>query len=228
MRCRKVRSYLSAYCKDELNSRHKLAVAEHLATCASCRVIEADYRHLADAGSQVAQKAVTADFNAKLFERIAQERFAETRSKAYLPKRAPMFRWRVVVPATVAMMTVFLFVFAGFQSSIMNNHDGMVMANKQLDDSYLKVQPVNNPNMTDKIHKEWSLASQLARAEQISRRTQRIINWLGGEKAIYPQMTNVSARTTYPVPYTPTYYKLRRNVLIYQTPEPRKGASTTY
>ena len=46
MRCRKVRSFLSAYCSDELNVRRKLAVSEHLSACSSCRQQDALIRSM--------------------------------------------------------------------------------------------------------------------------------------------------------------------------------------
>ena len=46
MRCRRTRSFLSAYSNDELTGRQKRAVAEHLAECAECRREEAVYLRL--------------------------------------------------------------------------------------------------------------------------------------------------------------------------------------
>ena len=106
MRCRKVRSYLSAYCNDELSGRKRLTIREHLATCSGCRSEEEIYVSMSEAGGRLEEFAVSDDFNLKLLNRIGRERFAETRTEAHLPKRAPLISWRQVVPVLSAVALV--------------------------------------------------------------------------------------------------------------------------
>ena len=101
MRCRKARSLLSAACSDELDARQHAAVREHVADCPSCKWEYAYYSSIREAGQEMPDVPVSDDFNSRLLNRIAEERFAETRTKAYLPKRVPRFQWRSLVPVTV-------------------------------------------------------------------------------------------------------------------------------
>ena len=80
MRCRKARSYLSAYCNDELTDRTRLAVSDHLSTCSTCRKEEAIYRSMISSGAEIEGLKVDDDFNTRLLNRSAQERFAQTRT----------------------------------------------------------------------------------------------------------------------------------------------------
>jgi len=168
MRCRKVRSFLSAYSRDELDGRKKLRVSEHLLTCAHCRKEEAVYRQLNETVAEIPEFKPSEDFNAKLLGRIANERFAETRTKAYMPKKAPAFSWAklapVMVSACLALFLVISYVPFGAGPSPEMANDG-----SGLDDSYLTVSPDSNPNMTVQLHKDWSLNEQLAWNQKLDR-----------------------------------------------------------
>lgn len=227
MRCRKVRSYLSAYCNEELTGGRKLAVSEHLATCSSCRKEEAIYRSVSLAGRQVKSLRVSDDFNTKLLNRIAQERFAETRTKAYLPKNAPLAVWSKLVPAVV---TACLVLAVGLYSldSFDNSNGGMPMADTGERPDYMTVQPINNPNMTHPMDKDWSLTDQMARTERINSITNRI-----GSRAGFPSQANQLASTTtrmQPAPYVIQYIRIRPVMRIYRTIDTSAGKedSKTY
>ena len=168
MRCQKVRSCLSAYCKDEMTGREVLAVREHISTCTSCRTEEAALRTMLASTRELPKASLSADFNTKLLSRIAQERFAETRTKAYLPRRAPSFSWQTLAPVlsgSLVLAVVAVAVFKAPQDRIINMSD----PSAQLDDSYRTIQPTNNPNMTSRLKKDWSLKGQLAQTERLSR-----------------------------------------------------------
>ncbi|MEA2030501.1 MAG: zf-HC2 domain-containing protein [candidate division Zixibacteria bacterium] len=228
MRCRKVRSYLSAYCGDELSGRRKLAVSEHLAACAECRRAEADYRSLIEAGSQLSTVDVSENFNAKLLNRVARERFAETRTKAYLPRKAPVVRWTTVVaPIAVTASLIFAFLMVGFQPGTDNFDPGTA---RNTDNSYLTAQPVKNPNMTNSsMQKDWSLTSQMARADRLDRMSQRIVERIRANSIPSTTgLTNVSATANQPAPWNQTFYRIRPVVRIYQTPDVQKGGNTAY
>ncbi|RKX29099.1 MAG: hypothetical protein DRP47_02615 [Candidatus Zixiibacteriota bacterium] len=226
MRCRKVRSYLSAYCSDELGGRRKLAISEHLATCAECRREEADYRSLAKTARQLSAINIAEDFNTRLLDRVARERFAETRSKAYLPRKAPVVRWTVVAPAVVTACLVFAFIMVGLQTVLDDYSPGIASV---ANDSYLTAQPMNNPNMTNSMQKDWSLASQMSRANRLDRMSQRIVNRIRTTSmAPTSGLFNVSARANQPAPWNQTYYRVRPVVRIYQAPDIPKGEETAY
>ncbi len=215
MRCRRARSYLSAYCSDELNGRRKLAVSEHLATCSSCRKEEAFYRSLNGAGSAMSSKTVSKDFNTALLNRIAQERFAETRTKAYLPHTAPRFAWGKVLPVMVSACVVALMAVFTVSPSF---HSTGFSAQAGLNDSYLTVQPTNNPNMTVSMHKGWSLSNQLARARRINDISNSVAR-TGGFLPTGLGLTSVAARTNVQAPYVQTFYRVRPIVRVYAPPD---------
>lgn len=168
MRCRKVRSFLSAYSNDELVVRKKLAVSEHLSTCSSCRKQEAVYRSMNEGLDKVSRLQVSDDFNARLLDRVARERFSETRTKAWFPKPIPFFRWSRVVPVVVSTCALALAIFI---APSLENFDGNMSrgTSGSLDDSYLVAQPAADYSLTDRMNKDWSLASQLERTERVSR-----------------------------------------------------------
>lgn len=215
MRCRRTRSFLSAYCRDELSGSQALAVSEHLSTCPECRREESEYRAMLEAAVQAPSRTVSADFTNKLFNRIAEERFAETRTKAYLPRRAPLVRWAAAVPVmasvcVVAMVGIMALAPGGQQPAT-------VIADLGHDSSarYLTAQPTQNPNMTVSLEKDWSLAAQMARAERLSKLSRAV----GAQVEFYgltPSYgaTNVSANGT--VPYVSEFYRIRPVVRQYQ------------
>ncbi len=229
MRCRKVRSFLSAYCRDELSGSRRLAVAEHLSTCSDCRREESEYRSMLEAAGRVPAFSVSKDFSAKLFNRIAEERFAETRTKAYLPKRAPLIRWATAMPALAAacalVLVGILMVPQGHQAptQFAANSSG-------LDDSYRTVQPVNNPNLTNSLEKDWSLSTQIARAERLNRISRSVapqVEFYGFDPAL--SGTNVAARSGQVAPYMPDFVRIRPVIRIYQPPHgttPREVTQT--
>jgi len=203
MRCRKVRSFLSAYCNDELTGRKKLAISEHLSTCSSCRREEAAIQSISLATRQVSELKVSDDFNTRLLNRIAQERFKETRTRAFFPKRAPVFTWGRVAPVFVSACLLIVVGIFSFKQS----------------ESYLTVQPVNNPNMTVNMKKDWSLNDQLARAERVNRITNRMTAAAGYLSAFDygNRMVSSSHGNIRPLPYIESYYKLRPVVRIYRS-----------
>ena len=172
MRCRKVRSCLSAYCNDELSGRRQASVREHLGRCADCRREEAIFRELQGSVTTLPKFRVTADFNTKLLNRIAQERFQETRTKAFFPKRAPVLGWGRLVPAVATACLVLAFVFSG-GLGILDKHDQPTMlANQSQDDSYLDdrykvVEPEESHVLTKHSLSNWAFQEQMAKANRI-------------------------------------------------------------
>ncbi len=169
MRCQKARSCLSAYCRDELIGRDLLAMREHLAGCALCRREEAAARAMSEATSSIRGPKVSADFNAKLLDRIARERFAETRTKAYMPRRTPVFSWPRLVPV-IGVVVVAAMAFVGSEY-LWRNQASPTAAGQpaSLDNSYLTVQPEPNRDVTTNVSPDWSFRSQFIQAERLNR-----------------------------------------------------------
>ena len=179
MRCRKARSLLSAASSDEMSGRQLLALREHLSSCADCRREAAMYESIREAAREMPRPKVSDDFNTRLLNRIAQERFAETRTQAYLPRRAPRLTWRVLAPVTTVVMVGLVAAV-----SLLTLNDGAgtrtaAVAPAPLDDSYLTAQPTSNPNWTASaqpaaMESGWSLARQVVKAERFNQLTRRL------------------------------------------------------
>lgn len=215
MRCRKVRSCLSAYCRDELAGRRHATVSEHLLNCESCRAEEEVYRQMYAAAAEMPDEPVSEDFNARLLNRIAQERFAETRTRAYLPKSAPLFSWRKAVPAVVAAC---LAIFAVVSMMPSDQPGAPALADKSADDAYLTAQPVSNPNMTVQMHKDWSLNRQLAQTERANRISNNLMPVGSFGRSYASPVSNGAPLTGGPVPYLKSNLQVRPVVRTYVSP----------
>ncbi len=182
MRCRKARSYLSAYCNNELSDKQRQAVAMHLKDCPECRREEALSREIKLSASRLTVgQSVSSDFNEKLLNRIAGERFKETRTKAYMPKNAPIFGWGRLAPAMATAALLVVFAFSGGIGLIAPQQGPAVIADNstvgdQLDDRYINAQPVegdvrnrkiNNNAYAQHVSADWTFRRELARATRI-------------------------------------------------------------
>lgn len=220
MRCRKVRSYLSAYSSEELSDEDRLAVSEHISTCPGCRKEAVMYASVRNARRELSQLGVSDDFNTKLLNRIAQERFAETRTKAYLPHHAPRLAWTKLVPALATACLVL--VTSIYVLSPQENRDAGTAGSgsRLLDDSYLTVLPTNNPNMAVPMARSWSLNDQLERAERVSIISNSLTRMDGFDWHGYSSgLRLVSQDAGYHIPYVPDYFKMRPVVRIYGLPD---------
>lgn len=230
MRCQKVRSYLSAYCNDELTGSATSGVSDHLATCESCRAEEQHFRELLKGGKELNFYRVSEGFNNRLLDRIAHERFAETRTKAYFPKAAPSLLLRRVVPILVTASLVAAVVITNLSPSQNSPTDEIAANGVQLDDSYLTVQPENNPHMSVMLHKGWTLGDQLARQERLDRISQQLtfdfpFNYYNQGNAV-----NVSTRSASQVPFNEGFYRVRPVIRVYESADPNtsKEPEVTY
>ncbi len=115
------------------------------------------------------QVKVSADFNARLMDRLAQERFSETRSKAYLPKkRVPVVSLTRISAVVAAACFVFAFIFAGGIEKFLTPTERPTIAETAdplLNDDYQTVQPQSE---------HWVFKDQLQRATRIKSMMQRL------------------------------------------------------
>jgi anti-sigma factor RsiW len=174
MRCQRVRYYLSAYCRDELPGGKRKAIAAHLQICSECRREEAVQVEMAGAAKGLPSYEVAGDFNTRLLNRIAAERFHETRTRAFFPKRVPLVNWGRAVPIMVAACFVLAFVFAGGMKNIFirTNESAMtaqvdVSHENGMDNSYMTVQPQANRTFAQHANSGWTFRKQVARANRI-------------------------------------------------------------
>jgi hypothetical protein len=226
MRWQKARSFLSAYCNDELSNRRKLKVSRLLQTSKALQREEQDYRAMQESLKQLPSVGVSDDFNNKLLNRVAQERFKETRTKAYLPKAVPLFRWSRAIPALVSVSAAVLLAFVTFsgpQSSIDNA--GLVVNSSGGYDAYLTAQPTNNPNVAVPLAKNWSLNQQMASMERVRRLSESMRPTPGGFNFDNAMNHLAGARSlaNQPIPYVPNYYKVRPVLKLYISPQSTAG-----
>lgn len=217
MRCRKVRSYLSAFCNDEIKGSVKISIDEHLSGCADCRKEEEIFRSFSQVKPVLSDLKVSTEFNNKLLNRIALERFNETRTKAYFPNRAPRLIWSKAIPIAVTACLLLAFGVMNITTdhsviapNLTNNQSG-------LDDSYLTVQPTDNPNMTMRMNKDWSFEQILARTERINQISQNMTP-VGSFSSSGIHLTGTKRNIQ--APYDVNYFRYRPVIKIYGAPQP--------
>ncbi len=203
MHCRRVRSFLSAYSKGELSEKRSRAIADHLRDCPSCRSEESAAREIDVTLSNMSSARVSSDFNARLLDRIAKERFSETRSRAYLPKkRVPVVNLTRMGAVVAAACFVFAFIFAGGINTIVPNNDqNQIAESVPLNNDYQTVQPKSE---------HWVFKEQLQRATRIKNLMNRvtggsqfnILTSQGGQGNYYNRMV---------MPIPRQFFQIQRN-----------------
>lgn len=195
MRCQKLRSLLPAYCNGELAGPTLVTIERHFHTCPSCRQDLSAHRLISGGVSSLKRDAsvitnmehitsskeapvrpmfrpmyrVSEDFNTRLLDRIAEERYAEVRTQAHLPKKTPLFGWARIVPASVTLAALAV-VAVGLSSEKSNDplqlsksgSEALISApalaefdapplgerlglNDKYMTAYMTAQPINNP-----------------------------------------------------------------------------------
>ncbi len=229
MRCQKVRSCLSVFCNDELTGSALSGVSDHLAGCAECRAEEQHYRSLLKGGQELNTFRVSEGFNNRLLDRIAHERFAETRTKAYFPGSVPSLFVRRVIPIVVTAFMAVAVVITNYSPDNNLQLKSFAAGDVELDD-YRTVQPIDNPNLTGMMHKGWSLDDQLARSERINRISQQLTSGLPFDYYYQGNALNVSTRTSQPRPFVEGYYRIWPVITIFEpaNPNANKEGEVTY
>jgi hypothetical protein len=176
---------------------------------------------MSQAGRQLVGMSVANEFNATLFNRLAQERFAGTRTKAFLPKKAPVILWQRAVPALATACRAALLASGVLSSHTTNESSLATRVGGPLDDSYLTIQPVSNVGKTANLNDSWSLKRQLAQTERMNRISEAMAQQVAWSNFYRPSTwigaTSPAAR---PLPSTPSYYRVRSVVRTFMSPEP--------
>ncbi len=200
MRCQKVRSFLSAYCKGELAEKRTGAIAAHLEGCIRCRYEETAYRELNKSVGELSGYTVSDDFNSLLLKRVADERFKETRSKAYLPKKIPVVTFNRLAPIFATACFVFAFIFSGGMDLFIDTQEVSTYVSTELDDSYLTVQP------------EWEFNKEVARATRIN----GLVNQLSNQSS-FGTLASSSQRNSFRSPFNRQYPPMIRTYRYLQS-----------
>jgi anti-sigma factor RsiW len=210
MRFRKVRSYLSAYCSGELSDRRQEQLREELAGSEALRRELAAFEAIREAAREIPQESVSDDFNARLLNRIAEERFKETRSKAYLPQSGLAVGFRKLVPALASVAVLALAVIGFWPGAGEQLQVGNQPVASASGDRHLSVQPTDNPNMSATFSQPISLQNLIARvdrADEISNLLTRS-NIFGGHNGV-PAVTAAAAHDSRPLPFNTTFFRVR-------------------
>lgn len=228
MRSRKVRSFLSAYCNDELEGKRQDAVREHVAHDDSLQNEARAYSAIRQAAQDLPEQQVSADFNNKLLNRIAQERFTETRTRAHLPRlTVPRPVWLKAVPVVVsAVVVVFLAIgLMGPESNLLSPNTAA--GDNGLDDRYLTAQPTDNPNVTHQLPTNWSLDRAMQRSQRINRLTSTMTasNGFVHRGPLPVGMQTVSVQRNGNSPFVTSYYEIRPVLKVYRVNKAQEDGS---
>lgn len=221
MRCQKARSFLSAYSNGELTGRAKLAVTEHISVCSDCRQEETFYRTMRQVGVDLPATKLSDDFNTRLLNRIGRERFSETRTKAYLPKNAPVIAWGKAIPVLVSACLVILVGIMAFQPSGSSVFNTGGSSEYTLDDSYLTAEPVDNRGHTTRVNNDWSFDGQMAQIERIRGLSNSLTSAesFGRRNHVLRPLSQSSRQ----VPYVRSHFRIRPVIKVYISPEGHTG-----
>lgn len=118
MNCRKARSLLSAFSKDELSYSETEKLLQHLDSCPGCRKEKELAEQLSQAVSSLPKQELSEDFNMKLFEKIHNAPRDVSAFQAHLPRKAPsMFlfglkRFSPAIAVTAVLALAFTFMLS--------------------------------------------------------------------------------------------------------------------
>lgn len=180
MRCRKVRSFLSAYSREEMPIAKRERVKVHMDHCPSCRRELQAFNAVDQMVKELPSIKASGDFNAALLRRIGSESFAEKRSQAYLPGRIPRFgAAKLAMAGITAVIILALGVGLNFADRPFGpSSPQMAIVTATPDnaaDRYLTVQPTDNP--------------LLNRHKSVSRMVEQYNRWREYSRSLRPNAT---------------------------------------
>jgi hypothetical protein len=151
------------------------------------------------------------DFNPRILDRVAKERFAETRTQAYMPKAAPSFVWRRLVPAVVSVFAVAVVAISLVGLPSGKSKDGLRLAegvNIGENDDYITAHP--RADRIAHLNPQWSLNNHLAQTDRMARVTNSMTQTAGFERR--GALTGIQAEFLFRDsrnPNTIYYYRVR-------------------
>ncbi len=118
MNCRKARSLLSAFSKEELSHSVREKLLEHLEACTSCQKQSVVAEQVSETVRHLPKQELSDDFNMRLFESIHNAPRAERTETVRMPKAAPsafLYRLRFISPviAVAGMLVLALTLSTG-------------------------------------------------------------------------------------------------------------------
>jgi len=170
------------------------------------------------AGRELTTPSISEDFNTRLLNKIAQERFSETRTLAYLPHRAPVVNWWQVVPATVVAAMLVVVGIYWMQPGTDSQPTDFAGDGTTSSDLYRTVQPINNPNMTPSLHKNWSFNKQLQQTDRIARLSNMLTDRSGfGNLHLASGLDSRAGYMWHRDVQVINYYRIKPVVRVYQS-----------
>jgi hypothetical protein len=106
MNCRKARSLLSAFTKNELSHSVNERLVQHLDNCPACKKASVVAEQINQTIRHLPKAELSDDFNMRLFERIHNAPRGVQLESAHLPRNAPsgfVFRIKYAAPVIVAV-----------------------------------------------------------------------------------------------------------------------------
>ncbi|MEE9443997.1 MAG: hypothetical protein V3V99_15140 [candidate division Zixibacteria bacterium] len=193
-----------------------MQIEQHLEGCGSCRR-EADiYKSLNKAVMGLPDIETSEEFNARLFQKIGREGFAEARSKAYLPGRIPRVDFiRLATYAATAVIVIGLGLGIAMSDKLFSPSSPRMMSSIETlkdDNLYLTVQPVDNPLLNEK-----KSVSEVVRQYNRFREYSRALRASSGSELFSGQTPGITMTSTQSTPLGANGFRVRpviKNYLV--------------
>ncbi|MCP4568047.1 MAG: hypothetical protein GY841_10755 [FCB group bacterium] len=155
MHCRKVRSCLSTYFRQELPADTAAGVKKHLEDCSSCQREAEMVRSVRGLVKEIKPIKASDGFNTALMQKIGQEGQIQNKNKARMPGRIPRFGMARLATVSAAAMVVLAFSISLNLTDYLNGSFSPPMAEINStpginSDRYLTVQPTDNPLLNER------------------------------------------------------------------------------
>jgi len=160
--------------------------------------------------------SVSEDFNSRLLKKIADERFSETRSRAYLPKKIPVLTFNRLAPLFAAACFIFAFMFSGGLNLMMDKQKSTEVVSTGLNDDYLTTQPGPDHILNQHLAANWVFSEQVARANRIK----GLMTRLAGQNS-FGSLASSSVNRY----YIPSFYRIQQ---YYPNPETNSNPASSW
>ena len=155
MRCRKVRSCLSTYFRQELPADSAAEIKKHLEDCSSCQREADTVRSVQALVRKVKPIEASDGFNTALLQKIGQEGQIRKDNKDDMPGGIPSFGITRLATVTAATVVVLAFSISFNVTDFLNGSFSPRMVETDTTptidgDRYLTVQPTDNPLLNER------------------------------------------------------------------------------